>query len=120
MTLVTALTVSVAQAVVILMALILSLPNEIIKIVETAPSKRDQATLRVCRTSQLFHSLILPVVNSTVLLILSSKYIDIDRAFCSALITNPNRADTIRSFEILDHGQQVSLETPHSWFAAPR
>jgi hypothetical protein len=82
------------------MASILSLP--IIKIVGAAASKRDQATLR--RTFQLFHSLALPVLNSTVLPILS-KYIDIDRAFCSALITNPNRADAMRSFEVLDHGQ---------------
>ncbi|KAJ7478678.1 hypothetical protein B0H11DRAFT_2028278 [Mycena galericulata] len=69
-------------------------PDELITEIVRNAVRADQATL--CRVSKLFQSLSLPVLNRTV--VLNTFNSKIPRAFCSALIANPGRADTIRSF----------------------
>ncbi|KAJ7478675.1 hypothetical protein B0H11DRAFT_1281238 [Mycena galericulata] len=72
-------------------------PDELITEIVRNAARVDQATL--CRVSKLFHSLSLPVLNCTV--VLRTRNSEIPRAFCSALIANPGRADSIRSFTCL-------------------
>ncbi|KAJ7725304.1 hypothetical protein DFH07DRAFT_970920 [Mycena maculata] len=87
--------------------------NEIITEIVQAASKKDQATL--CRVSTLFYGLALPILNRDVVLSLFYETTNIVRAFCSALIANPTRAEAIRSFKFVDLGwKQVFPSFPCS------
>ncbi|KAJ7619643.1 hypothetical protein FB45DRAFT_1063000 [Roridomyces roridus] len=76
------------------------LPNEILnEIIQNAP-KSDQATL--CRVSELFHALVLPIVNQTVVLRTDNCSLQVLEAFCCAMIRNPARADSVRSLTFMN------------------
>ncbi|KAJ7511480.1 hypothetical protein B0H11DRAFT_2387366 [Mycena galericulata] len=81
------------------------LPDELIIEIIQNISKADQANL--CRVSKLFRSLTLPVLNRDVALYVGDGPI-LD-AFCSALLANPARADTIRSFTLWDDGPSIVI-----------
>ncbi|KAJ7619669.1 hypothetical protein FB45DRAFT_1033520 [Roridomyces roridus] len=81
-------------------AITLWLPNEILtQVIQNAP-KCDQATL--CRVSRLFYGLALPSLNRTVTLCTVGFNVEVLEAFSSALIQNPERADSVRSLTFIN------------------
>ncbi|KAJ7619657.1 hypothetical protein FB45DRAFT_931345 [Roridomyces roridus] len=83
------------------------LPNEVLTEIIQNALRADQATL--CRVSKLFHALALPSLNRTVVLHTNDSSICIPEAFCSAIIRNPERADSVRSLTFV----QESYDAVH-------
>ncbi|KAJ7619656.1 hypothetical protein FB45DRAFT_1096004 [Roridomyces roridus] len=89
------------------MCITLRLPNEVIAEIVQNALKSDQTTL--CRVSKIFHALVLPILDRTVVLDLFRQ--GALEAFCSAIVRNPQRADSVRSLTFL-HGYSLSDPGP--------
>ncbi|KAJ7736202.1 hypothetical protein DFH07DRAFT_843031 [Mycena maculata] len=81
---------------------VITLPNEIITEIIRDVSMVDHATL--CRVSKLFNALSLPFLNRTIVGRLDNNHVHVLKAFCTALIAHPFRADTIRSLTFVGRG----------------
>ncbi|KAJ7736211.1 hypothetical protein DFH07DRAFT_843051 [Mycena maculata] len=97
------------------MAITLWFPNEVMTEIIRNVSRADQATL--CRVSKIFNALSLPVLNRTVTIVggLDNNQVHVLKAFCTALIAHPFRADAIRSLTFVGRGYiRTELEDSES------
>ncbi|KAJ7619668.1 hypothetical protein FB45DRAFT_931373 [Roridomyces roridus] len=83
------------------------LPNEVITEIFLHLPRADQLTL--CRVSKLFHGLVLPILLQKV--VLSPKWSNSStlKAFCTALIENPARTDSVRSLTFINRAPYYAV-----------
>ncbi|KAJ7619658.1 hypothetical protein FB45DRAFT_931348 [Roridomyces roridus] len=83
------------------------LPNEVITEIFLHLPRADHLTL--CRVSKLFHGLVLPILLQKVVLKPKWSNSSTLKAFCTALIENPARADSVRSLTFINRAPYYAV-----------